>query len=66
MGTNVNDTSGLNGLDPGYTLQWESMKLYVGVTDDDWFRFLSARPALDEVNFWPAKRIAEVSRFEPR
>jgi putative restriction endonuclease len=27
-------------------------KLYVGITDDDWFRFLSARPHLDEVNFW--------------
>jgi putative restriction endonuclease len=28
------------------------MKLYVGVTDNDWFRFLRARPELDEVNFW--------------
>jgi len=28
------------------------MKLYVGVTDNDWFRFLAARPELDEVNFW--------------
>jgi putative restriction endonuclease len=28
------------------------MKLYVGVTDNDWFRFLRARPDLDEVNFW--------------
>jgi putative restriction endonuclease len=27
-------------------------KLYVGITDHDWFRFLSARPHLDEVNFW--------------
>ena len=28
------------------------MKIYVGVTDNDWFRFLSDRPDLDEVNFW--------------
>lgn len=28
------------------------MKLWVGVTDNDWFRFLAARPDLDEVNFW--------------
>jgi putative restriction endonuclease len=28
------------------------MKLYVGVTDNDWFRFLKARPDLDEINFW--------------
>ena len=28
------------------------MRAYVGVTDRDWFEFLRARPALDEVNFW--------------
>jgi len=28
------------------------MKLWVGVTDNDWFRFLAARPELEEVNFW--------------
>lgn len=28
------------------------MRLYVGVTDYDWFAHLSAFPALDEVNFW--------------
>jgi putative restriction endonuclease len=27
-------------------------RLYVGVTDRDWFEFLQARPGLDEVNFW--------------
>ncbi len=26
--------------------------LYIGLTDQDWFEFLSRRPALDEVNFW--------------
>ncbi|MEV0131172.1 HNH endonuclease [Dactylosporangium sp. NPDC050688] len=28
------------------------MRAYVGVTDGDWFRFLAARPHLQEVNFW--------------
>jgi putative restriction endonuclease len=29
-----------------------AMKAYVGVTDTQWYRFLAARPHLDEVNFW--------------
>ena len=28
------------------------MRAWVGVTDRDWFEFLRAQPALDEVNFW--------------
>jgi len=28
------------------------MKLWIAITDTDWFRFLRARPELDEVNFW--------------
>jgi putative restriction endonuclease len=28
------------------------VKAWVGVTDGDWYRFLSTRPHLDEVNFW--------------
>jgi putative restriction endonuclease len=28
------------------------MKLYVGVTDNDWYRFLNQLPNVDEVNFW--------------
>ena len=28
------------------------MKLYVGVTDNDWYRFLSQLSNVDEVNFW--------------
>jgi putative restriction endonuclease len=28
------------------------VKAYVGVTDGDWYRFLAARPVLNEVNFW--------------
>ncbi len=33
------------------------MKGYIGVTDNDWFTFLSRQPGIDEVNFWqPAGR----------
>lgn len=28
------------------------MKLYVGITDNDWYRFLNQLPSVDEVNFW--------------
>ncbi|MDO3685390.1 HNH endonuclease [Micromonospora sp. C28ISP2-4] len=28
------------------------MKVFVGVTDEKWYRFLAARPDLNEVNFW--------------
>jgi putative restriction endonuclease len=28
------------------------MRAYVGITDFDWYRFLSGRPDLDEINFW--------------
>jgi len=28
------------------------MKGFVGVTDNDWFVFLSQQPGIDEVNFW--------------
>jgi putative restriction endonuclease len=30
----------------------EMINLYVGITDYDWYRFLSARPNIEEVNFW--------------
>jgi len=28
------------------------MNGFVGVTDNDWFSFLSQQPGIDEVNFW--------------
>jgi hypothetical protein len=31
------------------------MKVYVGVTDNDWYRFLSQLPNVDEVNFWGSR-----------
>jgi len=30
----------------------QQMKGFVGVTDNDWFAFLSQQPGIDEVNFW--------------
>jgi putative restriction endonuclease len=28
------------------------VRAYVAVTDGEWYRFLAAQPAVDEVNFW--------------
>ncbi len=36
------------------------MKLYVGVTDNDWYRFLSQLPNVDEVNFWQPVTFAQL------
>jgi len=33
------------------------MKGFDGVTDNDWFAFLSQQPGSDEVNFWQPGRI---------
>jgi putative restriction endonuclease len=35
------------------------MKGSVGVTDNDWFAFLSQKPGIDEVNFWQQSRTAQ-------
>jgi len=32
------------------------MKGFIGVTDNDWFEFLSQQPEIDEVNFWEPGR----------
>jgi putative restriction endonuclease len=41
------------------------MKLWVGVTDGDWYRFLSQRPHLDEVNFWQPGGNREFNALSP-
>ena len=28
------------------------MKIYVGITDNEWFNYMSRLPEIDEVNFW--------------
>ena len=41
------------------------MKLYVGVTDNDWYRFLSQLPNVDEVNFWQPGGIYKFQALDP-
>ncbi|MFC4529322.1 HNH endonuclease [Sphaerisporangium dianthi] len=41
------------------------MKAYVGVTDGEWYRFLAARPALAEVNFWRPSGAREFRVLSP-
>jgi hypothetical protein len=41
------------------------MRGFVANTDDEWYRFLSARPDLDEVNFWQPGGEREFKRLAP-
>lgn len=41
------------------------MRFFVGVTDDDWFRFLSSRPDIDEVNFWQPSGRGSFKALQP-
>lgn len=41
------------------------MKLYVGVTDNDWYRFLSQLPNVDEVNFWQPGGSTQFRALQP-
>lgn len=41
------------------------MRAYVGITDFDWFRFLSMRPHLDEINFWKPSEKATFRALSP-
>jgi putative restriction endonuclease len=41
------------------------MRAYVGVTDDNWFRFLASNPELTEVNFWRPRDIRQFSSLAP-
>jgi putative restriction endonuclease len=41
------------------------MRAYVGITDYDWFSFLSNRPDLDEVNFWKPGGKSGFKALEP-
>ncbi len=40
------------------------MKLYIGITDSDWFEFLRARQA-EEMNFWRPRSVAEFRAIVP-
>lgn len=34
------------------TVDWHDVKLYVGITDYDWFKLHTSKESVDEVNFW--------------
>lgn len=41
------------------------VRAYVGVTDNDWYRFLAARPEVTEVNFWQPSSSREFRVLAP-
>ncbi len=41
------------------------MRAYVGVTDDNWYRFLAGRPGVTEVNFWQPSGAREFRVLAP-
>lgn len=46
----------------------EAQKGYIGLTDPDWYAYLSAQPRIDEVNFWQphgSRAFRAIRRGEP-
>lgn len=41
------------------------MQAFVAVTDSKWYQFLSARPALDEINFWRPTAASQFQALAP-
>ena len=41
------------------------MRAYVGVTDNNWYRFLAGRPEVTEVNFWQPSGAREFRVLAP-
>jgi len=41
------------------------MKFYIGITDNQWFNFLSNLSAVDEVNFWQPNPGASFKALSP-
>ena len=41
------------------------MRAYVGVTDNNWYRFLADRPGVTEVNFWQPSGAREFRVLAP-
>ena len=46
-------------------MQREQLKAFVGVTDNDWFFFLSGLPRIDEVSFWQPSGSTLFRRLSP-
>jgi len=41
------------------------MRFFVGITDDDWFSYLSASGPIDEVNFWQPSASRQFKALQP-
>ena len=41
------------------------MRIFVGVTDFEWYQFLSSKPEIDEVNFWRPSAIGQFRALSP-
>ena len=41
------------------------MRMFVGITDGDWYRQLASMPDIDEVNFWQPSGSSEFRALEP-
>src|ERR1700749_3195837 len=54
---------------PGRRARWRctitGVRAYVGVTDDNWYRFLADRPGVTEVNFWQPSGAREFRVLAP-
>ena len=54
---------------PGGRVGWRCtitvVRAYVGVTDDNWYRFLADRPGVTEVNFWQPSGAREFRVLAP-
>jgi putative restriction endonuclease len=54
---------------PGGRVGWRCtiavVRAYVGVTDDNWYRFLAGRPGVTEVNFWQPSGAREFRVLSP-
>ena len=42
------------------------MNGFVGITDNDWFAFLSQQPGIDEVNLWQPSGTAQFRALAPQ
>jgi putative restriction endonuclease len=41
------------------------MRIFVGITDQDWFDLLSSRPGIEDVNFWRPSPTATFGALNP-
>ena len=56
---------GIPGRRAGWRCTITGVRAYVGVTDDNWYRFLADRPGVTEVNFWQPSGAREFRVLAP-